>query len=85
MSLESNYYEEKILSTSTVKHFLANPARALDDWNGVFPWFSEKTPDLYYGSYVHAKIQDDLEGTDKHLLSLEKKPRTFSKRMARAC
>lgn len=80
MSLETNYYEEKILSTSTVKHFLANPARALDDWNGVFPWFSEKSPELNYGSYVHAKIQDDLEGTDKNLTKFrEQTPELFKK------
>ena len=66
--LEDNYYGVKMLSVSSVKKFLQNPARALDDWNGVFPWFSKSTEQaLIYGNYVHSAIQDALENTDVHL------------------
>lgn len=66
--LEDNYYSVKMLSVSSVKKFLQNPARALDDWNGVFPWFSKSTEQaLIYGNYVHSAIQDALENTDVHL------------------
>lgn len=35
--LQNEYYDVKMLSVSSVKKFLQNPLRALDDWNGVFP------------------------------------------------
>ena len=64
--LDTKYYETKMLSVSSVKLFAQNPARALDDWNGVYKWFSNKQ-ELNFGNYVHSGIQDALENTDKYL------------------
>ena len=79
--LQNEYYDVKMLSVSSVKKFLQNPLRALDDWNGVFPWFSESsTQALIYGNYVHSAIQDALEETDEHLNEFkEEHPSMFKK------
>lgn len=79
--LQNEYYDIKMLSVSSVKKFLQNPLRALDDWNGVFPWFSESsTQALIYGNYVHSAIQDALEETDEHLNEFkEEHPSMFKK------
>ncbi|HJG66986.1 MAG TPA: PD-(D/E)XK nuclease-like domain-containing protein [Staphylococcus ureilyticus] len=77
--LDTKYYETKMLSVSSVKLFAQNPARALDDWNGVYKWFSNKQ-ELNFGNYVHSGIQDALEDTDKYLKEfMNETPDMFTK------
>lgn len=60
--LSKNYYGTKMLSVSSVRLFAQNPARALDNWNGVFDWFTDDSA-LLYGQYVHSGLQDFLTGS----------------------
>lgn len=53
------YYQEKTLSVSSVRHFAENPARALDDWNGIIPWFNNQDA-LIFGNIVHSSLEDFL-------------------------
>lgn len=53
---KENYYNVKMLSVSSVKQFAQNPARALADYKGEYPWFKENT-DLPLGSAMHDMLE----------------------------
>lgn len=61
MEQGTNYYDLKYLDVSAVKLFAQNPARALDSWNGVKPWFDDNKA-LAVGQYVHAGLEEFLTG-----------------------
>lgn len=80
MQLQTDYYGTKMLSVSSVRLFAQNPARALDDWNGTYAWFTDKTA-LNFGNYLHSGAQDALEGTDQHLQEFKQQtPELFTKK-----
>lgn len=80
MQLKKDYYGTKILSVSSVRLFSQNPARALDDWNGTYAWFGDKSA-LNFGNYVHSGVQDALENTEQHLQEFKKNtPELFTKK-----
>ena len=58
---ESEYYQDKTLSVSSVKLFAQNPARALADYNGTFEWFKGDNEALLIGRYFHDLMQVAVE------------------------
>lgn len=65
-----NYYDIEMLSVSTVRLFAQNPMRALEHWNGIENWFTNKDA-LIYGQYVHAGIEDFLTDSEEALNKLK--------------
>lgn len=53
---KENYYDTKMLSVSSVKQFAQNPARALADYKGEYPWFKENVA-LPLGSAMHDMLE----------------------------
>lgn len=62
---DTDYYNTKMLSVSSVRLFQQNPARALADWTGQHAWFEDDTA-LLYGRYVHAAMQDYMTEGETH-------------------
>ena len=50
---EQDYYADHTLSVSSVRLFAQNPARALADWNGEYPWFDGDGTALELGRAFH--------------------------------
>lgn len=57
---KDNYYETKMLSVSIVRQFAQNPKRALDSYNGKFPFFDEKTTALPLGTAFHDMLENAI-------------------------
>lgn len=54
---------EKIhMSPTRVFKFMKNPARALDDYNGIYPWWEGDNTPLLYGTMVH-NLAEGAEAT----------------------
>lgn len=62
---QENYYSKEVdkqyLSFSSFKNFISNPARALADLNGEYPWFDDDKA-LLIGNYLHSYF----EGGEAH-------------------
>lgn len=57
------YYDDHTLSVSSVRLFAQNPRRALADWNGECPWFSNEKP-LLLGRAFHDGMEQLLKITE---------------------
>lgn len=55
--------EQIHLSPTRVFKFMKNPARALDDYNGVTPWWEGDNTALLYGTMVH-NLAEGVDATD---------------------
>ena len=54
---EKDYYADHTLSVSSVRLFAQNPARALADWNGEYPWFDGDGNALELGRAFHQMME----------------------------
>lgn len=51
------------MSPTRAFKFMKNPARALDDYNGVMPWWEGDNTPLLYGTMVH-NLAEGVDATD---------------------
>lgn len=76
---KENYYDKELskefMSFSLFKNFDTNPARALADLNGEYPWFDNDTA-LLVGNYVHSYFESD----EAHQKFISEHPEMFSTR-----
>lgn len=63
---EKDYYADHTLSVSSVRLFAQNPARALADWNGEYPWFDGDGNALELGRAFHQMMEDMLTFVKEH-------------------
>lgn len=71
---DENYYQTRMLSVSTVRQFAQNPQRALANFKGEQPWFSDNKA-LPLGTALH----DMLEQAMKYVKNKNNLEHAFSK------